>query len=235
MAHSEAQKKIIKLGKQLVEELGIEPGVDTVSRWMAHYLAEQITIAEQLDGDTKSDSEKECFDIILKLWKQRWFLPSNHRPFDNFEPILDTLNKIGADSVESPFFNRPDIFKKLPKIASIDFENIQGDDWLTIANQIDKTARLWLRHSMKQYALHKKSDKTDDWLMNSDEILDHLDTKIIRKIFDKDNVLSADEFEQQYYIEELEDRIAVLESFKSINEFLLSSFKKELSELNINT
>lgn len=32
-------ESVIALGKRLVEELGMEPGVDTLGRWMAHYVA----------------------------------------------------------------------------------------------------------------------------------------------------------------------------------------------------
>ena len=48
MENSEIQKRIINLGKALVEEIGLDPGVDTLARWMAHYIAEQMEIAEEL-------------------------------------------------------------------------------------------------------------------------------------------------------------------------------------------
>ena len=40
MVSSEIQERAISLGKALVQELELEPGVDTLSRWMAHYVAE---------------------------------------------------------------------------------------------------------------------------------------------------------------------------------------------------
>jgi hypothetical protein len=42
MENLEQSEKIIDLGKMLVKELGLEPGGDTLARWMAHYLAEKI-------------------------------------------------------------------------------------------------------------------------------------------------------------------------------------------------
>jgi hypothetical protein len=44
MESSETLDKIINLGKLFVKEFKLELGVDTFSIWMAHYLAEKITI-----------------------------------------------------------------------------------------------------------------------------------------------------------------------------------------------
>jgi len=50
MESSGMQKRIINLGKALVEELGLDTGVDTLARWMAHYIAEQMEIAKNAKG-----------------------------------------------------------------------------------------------------------------------------------------------------------------------------------------
>ena len=42
MEQSEQQKAILELGKLFVKELDLEKSVDTLSRWMAHYVAEKI-------------------------------------------------------------------------------------------------------------------------------------------------------------------------------------------------
>ena len=36
MEHLETQQKIIELGKTIVMELKLDPGVDTLSKWMSH-------------------------------------------------------------------------------------------------------------------------------------------------------------------------------------------------------
>lgn len=43
----------MNLGKALVKELNLDPGVDTTARWMAHYIAEQIERAENSTGAEK--------------------------------------------------------------------------------------------------------------------------------------------------------------------------------------
>lgn len=39
MEKSEVYQNAINLGKLLINELQLEPSVDTLGRWMAHYLA----------------------------------------------------------------------------------------------------------------------------------------------------------------------------------------------------
>ncbi len=68
---SEMKEQVISLGKALVKELELEPGVDTLARWMAHYIAEQIAIAENATDDKKVEAESRCFETILKLWQHR--------------------------------------------------------------------------------------------------------------------------------------------------------------------
>lgn len=53
MEDSEIQKRTMNLGKALVKELNLDPGVDTTARWMAHYIAEQIERAENSTGAEK--------------------------------------------------------------------------------------------------------------------------------------------------------------------------------------
>ena len=59
--------KIIKLGEKIVDELLLSNGVDTLSKWMAHYIAELIEKVKNSEGEEKEKYEKECFETILKL------------------------------------------------------------------------------------------------------------------------------------------------------------------------
>ncbi len=85
MENLELQEKVLKLGKLFVKELKLKPDVDTFSRWMAHYIVERMTVAKQaLSDDDKKETEKECFETILALWKYRWLLPSRKRLLEEF-------------------------------------------------------------------------------------------------------------------------------------------------------
>lgn len=81
MEDSKAQKKVIDLGKALVKDLELDPGVDTLSKWMAHYLAEKIELTKKLTGKEKKEAKKECFEITLKLWEHRYSAPPLKRIF----------------------------------------------------------------------------------------------------------------------------------------------------------
>lgn len=95
------QAKVIHLSKALVEKLKLEPGVDTLSRWMAHYIAELIAALENADDINKPQVQQKCFETILTLWQNRSSLPSGHRPFENFEPILKTLDALNPENSDS--------------------------------------------------------------------------------------------------------------------------------------
>jgi len=63
---------ILALGKKIVEELDLADSVDTLGRWMAHYVAELIQQAEQTtDQEQRTAIQKACFETILKLWDHR--------------------------------------------------------------------------------------------------------------------------------------------------------------------
>jgi hypothetical protein len=58
MENLEPQEKVINLGKLFVQELKLEPGVDTFSRWMAHYLAEKIICCGTLRREREKGGRK---------------------------------------------------------------------------------------------------------------------------------------------------------------------------------
>ena len=90
----EIQERAISLGKTLVQELGLEPGVDTLSRWMTHYISEQIALIETGPDHEKTEAQQRCSDTIAQLRERRSSLPNNRYPFKNFESIFETLSKL---------------------------------------------------------------------------------------------------------------------------------------------
>ena len=59
---------VLALGKKIVDELDADRPVDTLSRWMAHYIAEKIEDAETATDESRDRKMSECSDAILKLW-----------------------------------------------------------------------------------------------------------------------------------------------------------------------
>ena len=156
MENSETRKHIINLGKALVEELGLDPGVDTLSRWMVHYVAEQMTLAENAIGEDKSTPEKECFETILKLWCHRAYYPNGKRPFENFESILRMLERINPEN-PNPYF-----YSIKTEYSNKDTNEVQ--QWLDIALSIDEAARIGLEQVFHQAALNASDDRTQTWI-----------------------------------------------------------------------
>lgn len=130
MESSEMQEKVINLGNQLVALLGGVGRTDMLSRWIAHYLAELMARIEAAEGTEKVVAEERCFRSILELWSHRRSFPDGVRPFEDLEPILETLTRLNPDE-PVPFFHRlrrdsigpeevPEVLKLVNFIDSLD-------------------------------------------------------------------------------------------------------------------
>jgi len=234
MENLEQQTQVINLGKQFVNELGLDSSVDTFSKWMAHYIAEKMVQAEQSpSGQGKNEAEKECFETILELWKRRWLLPSGHRPLEKFGPILKVLERINPDRRE-PFFYRfsePEILEE----EKTDAESKDIDDYIKMILQIDKTARIMIDSLLRQGASKAKNEKIEELLKYSVNLNDNDDAKVIRilldnGLMDSTNYKDAD-VQKKYQIEKIKNRIDELEKFAELNELVIENYRKLLSQL----
>lgn len=213
------QNRIINLGKLLVKELGLENGVDTLSRWMAHYVAEKISFIERLpEGKEKENTQKECFDAILKLWENRWEFPQGKRPLERLEPILNVLNRINPEKEESFFYRRSDI----SKISNSD----DISKYITMIEQIDNVARIWIDFLLQQATQLAKDEKTKDILDNAVARSNNYDIDAIQILYD-----DIEDFTKKYKDETFQKRIDELEKFAKLNEIILKEYRKELSNI----
>lgn len=234
MESSETLDKIINLGKLFVKEFKLELGVDTFSRWMAHYLAEKITIAEQSQGKEKEIAEKECFDIILKLWQHRNYLPDGRRPFQSFEPILEILSRLNPDKEETYFYRA----MRNQELSELETDNINYKSvkkWTDIALEIDKTARIWIEYALSQAASIAKNDTTKEWIENAVNLPDNSDTSIISILLDRNLSFDVenydrDDFSKKYEVEKLKKRISQLQKYTRFNEALVKAYEAELEK-----
>lgn len=103
MPNSETQRKATALAKELIDQLGRSGRTDTFGRWVAYYLGEQMTLANEAAGAAKAVAEERCFHAILALWSHRNSLPDGLRPFEGFEPILRALAKLDPDAHRSAY------------------------------------------------------------------------------------------------------------------------------------
>jgi hypothetical protein len=68
------------LGARIVQELGRDERPDLLGRWMAHRIAELITLADKADGDAASRLQETASKAILDLWEHRSSWPRGWPP-----------------------------------------------------------------------------------------------------------------------------------------------------------
>lgn len=156
MGSSTHLQATIELGKRLVQELGIEDSNDTLSRWMAHYIAEKIEEARSAEGDTKRAAIRECFKAILELWEHRSVFPTGRRPFGDFESLFDTLSSLNIHDRTPRYF-------RTPRIAATESVVSESQRWLNAATGLDDAARVLIRYCLA-VAAENAVDKSREWV-----------------------------------------------------------------------
>lgn len=150
---SATSEGIVALGKRLVDELELDDSVDTLGRWMAHYIAEKIKAAEAADEQTQDKKMSECCDEILKLWSHRRDFDRANRPLDSFEPIFRALDSLDPESSTNRFFKK------------VDDENEceETRQWLRSASDVDEAARHVVNFCLSK-AAKTALDKEQEWV-----------------------------------------------------------------------
>jgi hypothetical protein len=235
MENLELETQITNLGKHFVNELGLDPGVDTFSKWMAHYIAEKMTLAEKSPlGEEREAADKESFETILKLWQHRWSLPSGKRPLENFEPILKTLEKLNPEEQEPFFYHSLDY--ELSELEKNNPDLKEIIDFTKMASQIDKVARIWINFVLHKAAEKAKNENTETLINNALALRNSDDVRAIRIVFDSDSSRDLEKdtessIHKKYQLEKLKLRIEELEKFSELNGFIMESYKKKLEGL----
>lgn len=235
MDQLEQQKAILELGKLLVKELDLEESVDTLSRWMAHYVAEKIKQAEELPvGVKKTNVEKECFSLILELWKHRWHYKPDRQPLRNFNQLFDILEGLNPEK-EKPYFFRYGN-TNLSEDDDSSFEPADLEKVSPLAVQIEKVARIWINYLLREAAAKAQDEKTQEIINRAIKLPDSTDARIIRIVYKlsediDEQPVDQEELARKGAIETLNRRIGELQKFKKINEYLIGQFEKELNTL----
>lgn len=224
MENLEQQNKIINLGKLLVNELDLTNSTDTLSRWMAHYLAEKITQQESLpSGEERNEVEKICFESILKLWEHRWLLPPGSRPFESFESILKVLERINPENEDSFFYRHRDILSSNDE-NNLDFTEM--NQCIEMIVQTDKVAKIWINYILERAVSNVKNEKIETFLENVVNETNDDDVDIIVSLVDKEETDL-----NKYRLEMLMKRAEELKKFSSLNEFLLNEYTREIDSI----
>jgi hypothetical protein len=219
----------LTLGKLIVKELGLETSVDTLSRWMAHYVAQQMIDVENAgDGDDKQAMEQRCFDTILKLWKHRAYYEPGNKPFESFMPIFQTIEKMNPDN-DDPFFFNPTYMNK-------DETELNMDDaikqYLLLATGIDEVTRVWLEFIFQKAAMLALDEKTMQWVEAATPFADNDEVSLINNLSieypagDNNSTDFKEEKKKQF-----EQRIEQLKKYREFNEELIALYKDELERV----
>lgn len=213
-------KEVLKLGELLVKELGLESSVDTLSRWMAHYIAQQMNEIENTTGADKQAAEENCFKTILKLWKHRAYYETGDKPFENFEPIFQTLDRLNPDH-EEPFYFHSE-YSARDKSDNTDNAVKQ---YLLMATQIDEVVRVWLKFIFQHAAEQAVDEKTREWIKAAAPLVDNNEASLIVRILSKHDI---DEKNGKEKTKLLKHRIEQLKGFREFNEALIAMYEEEL-------
>ncbi|MGD0021727.1 MAG: AVAST type 3 anti-phage protein Avs3b [Smithellaceae bacterium] len=212
------------LGRALVEELGLDPGVDTLSRWMAHYITELIEDAKAAKAENRTTKLSKCADAILKLWEHRHQLPNGKRPFEDSEPILRALESLDPDN------NTPRYFRSQRTAVDETKEDAETRKWLELADSLDYSAKILICFCLTQ-AAQTALDRSKDWVKLAEAIGldDGIDLPVIRFISDESNLLKKSEPDENKR-KLLKDRIKRLDGFNKIANKLLSDLRRQIKQ-----
>jgi hypothetical protein len=204
MESSETQKRIISLGKLLVEGLERDHSSQPVTHWMAHYVAQLIVEAETATAENKEMAQKRCFEAVLMLWSHRSSLPHGSRPLEDFEPLFETLNRL---SPENPrfWYNQ---YVRGDEVA-MDEEATQT---LAVIENIDRAARI-LMNELLSFAVEScRSEDTLRYLKNLKGETEDADIRLAVRLFEvyKPKTEEAQEDGQR---KQLTERIETLNRF----------------------
>ncbi len=215
---------VLALGRKLVEELGLEQSVDTLGRWMAHYIADLVTKAEKATGDEKIVVERECSAAILALWKHRSELPDGRRPFQALEPVMRAIESLDPENDTPRYFRaaRP------PKGDAA--ETSEQARWLALVDGLDHSARILIGYCLAE-AAEAALDKSKEWVKLATEIDANGAPEIVIRVISStaDMMKKPDPNEAMRSL--LKDRIQRLHGFLEMAESLVITLDERLQAL----
>lgn len=212
MVESVRFEPVMALGRKLVSTLGVEERIDTLSRWMAHWIADLMQSVENSAGDERAQRASACADAIMKLWAHRNVLPSGKRPFESLEPVLRALESLDPDADR---FRYSDLLSEVRRPG----KETASEDWLNRARAVDRAARALVKHCVT-VASNAAVEGEDEWiaLAKSGMTDEDVDLDVIMKLLGRMKPSEAEELEAEgrsrvkSRIEDLEALISLAQS-----------------------
>lgn len=153
LKHSE--EEILKLGKKLIAELELVYTVNTLARWMVHYLAELMNNIEVCKSKTeKARLKKECCSIILEIWEKRERVPIE-KPLSKLKPIIDVLGLLKKS--EHPFIRH----RFLEKNRNLKDKH---SSWFSFLKTVKNNSERIYRKSLISMISEELLEKDKEWI-----------------------------------------------------------------------
>lgn len=224
MENSGIQNEVIELGKLLVKELELDDSVDTLGRWMAHYIAEKIEAVKNADQAARPAAEAECAKVIMDLWQHRWKIQNRHQPLKDFSRLLELLRQLDPETFD-PYYYR---FEEQLKTE-------EDNAWLTAAYDIDKAARVCLKYMLTKAAEVAGSGDSKAILNIAQVFGPDPDIRVIQTLlgnkdynFDPEDLQLGREFNTDFEKESIQSQIAYLDKLVKHAEDIKAKLRAEL-------
>lgn len=227
MADSATLKKSISLGKQFIALLGGSRESDTLSRWMAHYIAECITLAETATGLRKRVLQQQCHETILALWEKRNSLPDGLRPFQGFEPIFRALAAIDLENSPSYYLASLRRDSRVPATR----RQKEADKFVELVIAVDNAARAIIEYSIESAVETATTPALRAMLAEARTLTSGSDIDLLIRLM---SPAGNDPDEQERHlaaeVQRIERRVAMLEVFYTLYEQVRPLFEARLEK-----
>ena len=227
MEKSKHYNDVLALGRLLVKELDLEQSVDTLGRWMAHHISELIVEAEKPEGSDSAEVEDRCREAVLALWNHISVFPRGHRPLENIEPLLATIQAL--DPENQAYFYQSEAQSQIEQSTLSE----QAKDWLELSRGIDYSARLLIGMCLKNTANEITEEKRDLLELARSLNADTPITYVVKTLTDEQE--KSDEEQKTEVIREaiktLKNRRERLRKMVEMSELLVSSIDDDIKSM----
>lgn len=214
----------MELGKKLTQELNLDESVDTLGRWMAHYIAELMQEAEQAVSEERIEKRRLCAEAIFSLWKHRAGLAEYSMPLNEFRPLLEFLRDLNPKSTR-PCYSDP--LEKITDEYQLDESQTQG---LQLIESIDTTAKILIRHAL-MCASTSATIGSEEWLNLIEKAGLEDDPEILlAKLMYGEADTHFGALSNKCKHQELEERINQLENFGKMAQSYATEWREHLAD-----
>ena len=224
MENSDRFETLTRLGEKILKELEGGTHPETLTRWMAHYLAEKLAEANAAQGTERAETQRVCAQEIVHLWEHRLALPIKNRPFSEFDTALRVLEALQQNETSSRYFR---FFRDLDEEFP---EDNEYKKWVQSAVGIDSAARVIIRFYLSMIT-SASQERSEEWLALAEEagLAADDDIQLVKRITANEELFHS-EVPSDEQRKELEDMIGKLRAFESIATSLADVLEERLAQ-----